>query len=303
MVALDGSPEAETALPLAADLAGATGATLHLVRVEPSLARSGEAAGALPGLAQLEEQTTVAARAYLARVRDQLPPNLRVETVVLQGSPARSLVEFVGYERIDLVVMTTRGWGGLRRLLIGSTAEALVRSSVPTLLVRTPAAADERDETLPPPPRVTVAEIMSQPVVTAGEDATLEDLARLMLERGIGSVPLVDARGKLSGIITERDLTGKERYAGRAVGRVPHLFGQWATPAELEALYHAGRTLPAREIMSVPVITTTADELVVDVVQRMVRQERGHLPVVRDGVPVGMVTRHDLLKLMVRDPF
>src|SRR3712207_2870946 len=53
MVALDGSPVAETALPLAGELAGGAGATLYLVRVEPSLAYSGDPAGALPGLTHL----------------------------------------------------------------------------------------------------------------------------------------------------------------------------------------------------------------------------------------------------------
>jgi CBS domain-containing protein len=44
------------------------------------------------------------------------------------------------------------------------------------------------------------------------------------------------------------------------------------------------------------------DDLVVDVVQRILGPERGCLPVVREGVLVGMVTRHDLLKMIGRDP-
>jgi CBS domain-containing protein len=41
---------------------------------------------------------------------------------------------------------------------------------------------------------------------------------------------------------------------------------------------------------------------VVDIVQRMLRDERSCLPVARDGVLIGMVTCHDLLKMIVRDP-
>jgi nucleotide-binding universal stress UspA family protein/predicted transcriptional regulator len=301
LVALDGSPLAETALPLAGELAVAAGATLYLVRVEPSLAASGEPPGALRGLAQLEENATAAARAYLARARDQLPTSLSVETIVLEGSPATILAEFVFHERIDLVVMSSRGWSGLRRLLLGSTAEALVQSNVPTLIVRPPAAADAAADAPLRPPAVTVGEIMSQPAVTAREDATLEEIARLMLERGIGCVPLVDAQGKLSGIITETDLTGKERY-DRLAGHVPYLFDQWVTQDELEAAYEAGRMLTAREIMSAPVVTATENELVVDVVQRMLRQRRWRLPVLSDRGLVGVLTRHDLLKMLVREP-
>ena len=54
--------------------------------------------------------------------------------------------------------------------------------------------------------------------------------------------------------------------------------------------------------MSSPVVTAADDELVADVVQRILGHERGCLPVVRDGVLVGMVTRHDLLKMIVGDP-
>jgi nucleotide-binding universal stress UspA family protein/predicted transcriptional regulator len=301
-VALDGSPLAETALPLAGELASAAGAMLHMVRVEPSLADSGEPAGALPGLSQLEEDMTAAARAYLAQARDQLPRSLTVETVVLQGNPAPILEEFVVHERIDLVVMSTRGQGGLRRLLLGSTAEALVRSGVPTLLVRAPAPADEPAEAPSPAPAVTVGEIMSRPVATAREDATLAEIARLMLERGIGCVPLVDAQGKLSGVITEVDLTGSSHYNRVTGDRIPYVFGRWAAKEELEARYQAGQTITAREVMSRPVVTASENELVVDVVQRMLGRERSCLPVTRDGVLVGMVTRHDLLNMIVRDP-
>ncbi len=302
MVALDGSPLAETALPLAGELALAAGARLYLVRVEPWLAHLEHPELAMPEQTQLEADSTAAARAYLAQARDQLPQSLEVETVVLRGNPSASLAEFVFHERIDLVVMTTRGWGGLRRLLGGSTAEALVQSNVPTLIVRPPAAAEVAAAAPLQPPTVTVGEIMSQPALTAREDATLEEIARLMLSRRIGCVPVVDAQGKLSGIITETDLTGKERY-DRLVGyRVPHLFGQWVTKAELEATYRAGRTIPAREIMSAPVVTAAENELVVDVVQRMLQRGRRRLPVLSDRGLVGVVTRHDLLKMLVRDP-
>jgi nucleotide-binding universal stress UspA family protein/predicted transcriptional regulator len=287
-VGLDGSPEAEAALPLAGALASATGATLHLVRVEPA-----------PNYAQ--EDTTASARAYLMQVRDQLPQSLRVETVVLQGNPAESLEELVVRERIDLMLMTTRGRGALRRLFLGSTAEALVRSGVPTLLLRTLTSADEPAEVGSSAPTVTVGEIMSQPVVTASEDATLAEIARLMLERRIGCVPLLDARGKLSGLVTEADLTGRGRYNRVAGNRLTYVFGRSASTEELEARYREGQTIAASEVMSGPVVTAADDELVVDVVQRMLGHERGCLPVVRDGVLIGMVTRHDLLKMIARD--
>lgn len=54
--------------------------------------------------------------------------------------------------------------------------------------------------------------------------------------------------------------------------------------------------------MSSSVVTAADDDLVVDVVQHILGHERGCLPVVRDGVLVGMVTRHDVLKMIAGGP-
>ena len=50
-----------------------------------------------------------------------------------------------------------------------------------------------------------------------------------------------------------------------------------------------------------PVVTAVENELGVDAIQRMLSRERSRLPLVRDGVLVGVVTRQDLLELMARD--
>jgi CBS domain-containing protein len=52
----------------------------------------------------------------------------------------------------------------------------------------------------------TAAEAMSTPAVTVGPDARVEDVARLMLDRGVKRLPVVDASGCLLGIVTRTDL-------------------------------------------------------------------------------------------------
>ena len=49
-------------------------------------------------------------------------------------------------------------------------------------------------------------QIMATPVITAAVTEHLPELARLLTERGIHQVPIVDARGKLAGMITQTDL-------------------------------------------------------------------------------------------------
>ncbi len=144
-------------------------------------------------------------------------------------------------------------------------------------------------------------EIMTQPVIVVNEETTLEEVARLMLDHGIGCVPVVDAAGKVVGIITESDFVCKERAVPFSVYRAPQLFGEWLGKDDLERLYQAGRTLTAAQIMTTPVVTVSEDATLQDVVDRMMRYDITRVPVVRDGVPVGVIARHDLLRAMVDD--
>ena len=52
--------------------------------------------------------------------------------------------------------------------------------------------------------------------------------------------------------------------------------------------------------MTTPAITITEDETVAEAVRRMLDHKVHRLPVVKDGVPLGMVSRHDLLKMVVQ---
>lgn len=55
------------------------------------------------------------------------------------GSPAKEIIRFANEESIDLIVMGTHGWTGARHLIVGSTAENVVRhADCPVLTVRSP---------------------------------------------------------------------------------------------------------------------------------------------------------------------
>jgi CBS domain-containing protein len=142
-------------------------------------------------------------------------------------------------------------------------------------------------------------EIMTQPVITVGEDATLEEVAQTMLEHSIGSVPVVNSQENLIGIITESDFMAKEQSVPFLSFRGVSLFDQWLPPEGKERIYQAARNLTARSIMTAFPITATEDNTVDDIIELMVYHDMKRIPVVRDGVPVGIVTRHDLLKLML----
>lgn len=144
-----------------------------------------------------------------------------------------------------------------------------------------------------------VSEIMVQPVVVARENATLEEVARTMVEHRIGCLPIVDARGRMAGVITVGDFAAKERGVPFSLVRAPQLLGQWLGQADADRIYAQSRRLSASEIMTPHGITVTEDATLEDVLRQMLRHDINHVPVLRDGIPVGMVARHDLLRLML----
>jgi signal-transduction protein with cAMP-binding, CBS, and nucleotidyltransferase domain len=148
-----------------------------------------------------------------------------------------------------------------------------------------------------------VRDIMSETPVLIREDAPLEQVARAMLERGSGTAVVVGADGKLRGVVTEDDFVVKDRYLPFSTECLPQLFGRLASEGELEQAYgRAARELTARQVMHKPAALIGEDEPAVRAIQRLSCNGLDHLPVVRQGVPVGVVERRDLLRLMVRRP-
>ena len=144
-----------------------------------------------------------------------------------------------------------------------------------------------------------VHQIMSYPVVTVGQHTPLREVARTMLAEHIGAVPVVDDGGRLCGIVTESDFAGRERYLSFSAERLTEVFGELIDDHGIEAAYRGASSLPAAEVMSSPVVTTTEDAPIGDVVRLMLERKVRHIPVERDEMPVGMVTRRDLLRIMV----
>ena len=108
----------------------------------------------------------------------------------------------------------------------------------------------------------------------------------------------LDGDGTLVGIVSESDFVGKERGVPFTAFHAPSILGQWLAKDGVERIYEAARRMRARDIMTSPVETLTEATTVTEVVRRMIRHDLKRLPVVRDGRPVGMVTHHDLLRIV-----
>lgn len=149
------------------------------------------------------------------------------------------------------------------------------------------------------PPMIRLPDIMTPSPVTIRADASLASAAELMLDRGIGSLPVVDEDGRLVGIITDSDFGAREAGVPFSTFRAPQVLGSWIGKEGVEKAYEAARSRRVEEIMSAPVHTVDEEGTLEDVLLTMLRHDIKHVPVVRDGRPVGMVARHDLLKLLL----
>ncbi|MBM3791739.1 MAG: CBS domain-containing protein, partial [Acidobacteria bacterium] len=133
-----------------------------------------------------------------------------------------------------------------------------------------------------------VKDIMTEPAIVVGEGSTLEQVARMMVEQRIGCLPVVDADGNITGVITEANLFAKNGCVPFSQYRLPQLFGVWMGDAGLEEIYREASSISAREIMTAPAITAQEDDSIESLVETMLHHKIKHLPVVREGKPIGM---------------
>lgn len=152
VVPLDGSPLAEQALEHAAALARAFDAPVALARVVggqeagrgvPAEARSSAGAGATAPESEPPRAAEEAeAEAYLERTarRFAAEHDVRVEHALLRGEfPADAILSFPREPETEIIALTTHGLSGVRRLLLGSVADKVVRAAAGPVLVFRPA--------------------------------------------------------------------------------------------------------------------------------------------------------------------
>ncbi len=140
VVPLDGSANAEQALPAAQSLAQATGAHVLLLQVIQSMDEGSRkmlfADEAMAETTFAQWRTT--AEHYLAQIAAQWQnAGVTTEYRVLFGDPDQTILQVVADETVDLIVMTTHGRTGIKRWFYGSVANKVLRGvSCPLLLVR-----------------------------------------------------------------------------------------------------------------------------------------------------------------------
>jgi CBS domain-containing protein len=142
------------------------------------------------------------------------------------------------------------------------------------------------------------SDVMSRNILSVGRDATIAEAIRLMLDNQISGLPVIDAAGRLVGILTEGDLlrrseTGTERHRPRWL---EILMG----PGRLAGEYVRTHGRKVEEIMTRDLVSVTPDTPLDEIVALMERRRIKRVPVLDGDTPVGIVSRADLLRALAR---
>jgi len=129
---------------------------------------------------------------------------------------------------------------------------------------------------------VRVRDYMTKDPLTLRDDDLLRQAVELVMVRRIRHIPVLDSRGGLVGIVTDRDVQGT----------LPSPLSA-AAPEEYEAILE---TTPVARIMTRSVITVGPDDLAAEAVETLLASRIDGLPVVDGGRLVGIFTVRDALR-------
>lgn len=135
------------------------------------------------------------------------------------------------------------------------------------------------------------SDLMTPRVVATTPDASVQAVARLMLENGIGAAPVLDVAGAVVGMVSDGDLLGRRPDEYRRDWWLEML----ADAALPRAGASAGLLRPVREVMSAPVVSIGPQTSAAEIAALMQAHRIKRLPVIQDGALVGIVSRTDLL--------
>jgi CBS domain-containing protein len=141
-------------------------------------------------------------------------------------------------------------------------------------------------------------DIMTKNVITAKPGTTMEELARLLIENHISGVPVVDAQGKMRGVVTENDLISKNSKLH--IPTVLRLFDAYIQlgKGKMESEIKKITATTVDEICSKDVVTVD-EEASVEYIATIMTEKKIHtLPVLREGKLVGVIGKKDLIRSM-----
>ena len=142
---------------------------------------------------------------------------------------------------------------------------------------------------------IRAKDIMTKNVVWVNPSKTVQEIARLMSQKHISAVPVVDNNNKIVGLVSEGDLIQREE-----LGTATTLPGQKTRGANAD--YGKSHGIYASDVMTRNVITVSEDTPLAEIAEIMQTKHIKRLPVTRDGKLVGIVSRSNIVQTLATRP-
>jgi CBS domain-containing protein len=141
-----------------------------------------------------------------------------------------------------------------------------------------------------------VSDVMTRRVISVPPDATVKEAAKLMLERSISGLMVVNAKGELVGVVTEADLLRRDELGTQR--HRPWWLRLILSPGRQAADFTRTHGRRVHDVMTADVVTVNAGATLADAVETMERHRIKRLPVTEDGRISGIISRADLLRAL-----
>ena len=125
--------------------------------------------------------------------------------------------------------------------------------------------------------KITVADYMAKRLVTLTKDTNVIDAIKKLLDHKITCAPVVDSKGQLVGMFSEKD--GMKVF--------------------LESVYNQGMSGKVGDYMTTDTISVDANSSIVDVAEKFEKSSNRSFPVFQDGEFVGVISRVDVFRALV----
>ncbi len=142
-------------------------------------------------------------------------------------------------------------------------------------------------------------DIMTKDVITTGLSSTIEELARILVDKKISGTPVVNAKGELLGIVTENDLIRKnKRFHIPTILRLFDAYIMLQSQSMIEEEIKAMAAVTVGDIYRKDVITVS-EETAVDQIATIMSEQRVHLvPVVEGKTIKGIIGKIDIIRAL-----
>ena len=149
---------------------------------------------------------------------------------------------------------------------------------------------------------LTAKNIMTRDLITVSPDTEIAHAAKLLLEKGINGIPVVDKKGELVGIICQSDLIAQQKAL--PIPSVFTLLDGFIPLASMKHFEKAVQKIAATTVadaMTPNPVTVQTDTSIEELASLMVDKSFHTLPVVDEGKLVGVVGKEDVLKTLTSE--